>query len=101
MKKKTNLFLLSYELIWNWFDYLWFIASCSNQMLFTWTLWLETKTSNLRISNEYITCRFILESGTFLPVCLAPCFNCSLSLTRLRKSERHFECLTKKRKFEI
>jgi hypothetical protein len=42
-----------------------------------------------------ITCRLILASGTGLPDSLAARFNCSLSLTRLRKSARHFECLTK------
>jgi len=41
-----------------------------------------------------ITCRLILASGTLLPDSFAPRFNCSLSLTRVRKSERHFECLT-------
>lgn len=41
----------------------------------------------------------MLESGTGLPDSLAARFNCSLSLTRLRKSERHFECLTKEKNF--
>ena len=40
------------------------------------------------------TCRLMLESGTVLPVSFAARFNCSLSLTRVRKSVRHFECLT-------
>lgn len=49
-----------------------------------------------------ITCRLILESGTVVPFSLAARFNCSLSLTRLRKSERHFECLTEhKRKMKF
>ena len=43
----------------------------------------------------------MLESGTGLPDSFAARFNCSLSLTRLRKSERHLECLTKENKGKI
>ena len=40
----------------------------------------------------------MLLNGTCLPDSLAARFNCSFCLTRLRKSERHFECLTEREK---
>ena len=37
----------------------------------------------------------MLDNGTCLPDSFAARFNCSFNLTRFRKSDRHFECLTK------
>jgi hypothetical protein len=49
----------------------------------------------MKIKMSYITCRLILANGTVFPVSFAVRFNCSLTLTRVKKSVRHFECLTK------
>lgn len=97
LRQKTR--FLRHKLIRNWFDQLWFVRSRSNKMLFSWSFRLNsslTKTIRRRQKHQSrFTCRLILDNGTCFPDSFAARFNCSFNLTRVRKSDRHFECLTK------
>ena len=89
------------ELIRNWFDDLGRVRAGANQMLFSWAERLERIAGDEQCSEaERLTCRLMLDKGTGLPDSFAARFNCSFTLTRVRKSERHLECLTEENELQ-